>query len=200
MNASQLLYESIKPIVQNLFPDEKILEIGLWKESYYRVMIKVGDGVDFFIVDVSKNDIIYKEGDWIQVAGQYIKVRRGGKEGLIDVEECLNPRKYIWHQVIPCSYSRIIDFLDVNGLIRVIIDDRWGIIDRFNQIVVSIEYNHLSPIYPLVDGRYRVIARKDIDEPEFNLYISKNYFVEVGNYDVARLTGDVIQTIQVNKD
>ena len=66
---------------------------------------------------------------------------------------------------------------------------------RVNRIIVPFEYAHLSPIFPLVDGRYHIIARKDSDQPEFNLFLSDNYSIDIGDQDVPRLTGEVICSI-----
>lgn len=182
-------------LVQAMLPNEEIIEIETWKLNYLRIMMKAGQGVNYLIVDAGSKLVAYPKGDIIQSAGAFLKVIRDGKEGLIDVVDHFNPKSYTWHEIIPCDYSKIIDYLDYRGLIRVIKDGNWGVIDRFNRIIVPFEYAHLSPIVPLVDGRYHIIARKDSDQPEFNLFLSDNYSIDIGDQDVPRLTGEVICSI-----
>ena len=182
-------------LVQPLIPDEQhIIEIETWKLSYCRVKVRTETGISFFIVDLESKSIIYNEGDHILIAGSFLKFKRDGKEGLLDVEKHYTRQpSYIWREIIPCAYSRIIDDLDCNGMVRAIQDDgKWGIIDRFNRVIVPFDYCHISPIYPLIDGRYRIIVRKSQVEPEFNLFIAQDYSLEEGDTDVPILTGEVI--------
>lgn len=183
-------------LVQSILPNEEIVEIATWKCDYLRVMVKAGQGVDFIIVDAGTKTVAYPKGDWIQTSGSLLKVTRNGKQGLIDVVvDHFNPRSYTWHEIIPCAYSEIIDCLGYTGLIRVIKEGKWGIVDRFNRTIVPFKYAHLSPVYPLVDGRYRIIAREDLNQPEFNLFLANNYSIERGNQDVPKLKGNVICSI-----
>lgn len=188
-------YDSVFSIVQPLVPDElQVIEIETWKHFYCRVKAKTGTSVTFFMVDLESKSIIYNEGDHIQVAGSYLKLKRNGKEGLIDVEKHYTPHlSYIWRVIIPCAYSRIVDVLDGKGLVRVIKDDgKWGIIDRFNRVIVPFDYYHISPLYPSTNGKYHIIVRKAEVEPEYNMFIAPDYSLEKGNTDVPILTGEVL--------
>ena len=181
--------------VQRIVPEGKVIEIETWKYNYCRVLLMVEQRVNSYIVDIVSNQIVFC-GD-AMIAGSFLKIYNEGKEGLIDVQEHYNPHCYSLHQIIPCNYTKIIDDFDDVGLIRVVTDDKWGIIDGFNKTIIPIEYAHLSPIYPLIDGRYRVIAKKYPNEPEFNIYIKKNYLIDKGDWDVPLLTGEIIHTTRV---
>lgn len=181
--------------VSSILPNEIILEIEFWRDNFYRVMVKSGDSVSFCIIDLVYK-IIALKGYGVQTAGHYLKLINKG-EGLLEpILTSVNPPHYQWNTVIPCDYSRIVDYLDGTGLIRVIKDSQWGIIDRFNNTVVPIKYSHLSPIYPLVDGRYKVIATK-AGEPEFNLFINKSYTLQKGDQDVPILRGLIVDSIEI---
>ena len=120
-----------------------------------------------------------------------------GGEGLIAPRVTCSPAiKYEWEVIIPCDYSRIVDIFNAHGLVRVIKEGKWGVIDASNNIIIPIEYNHLSPIYPLENGQYKVIARKNAGESEFNLFIRKNYTVTTGDGNVPRLRGPVILSLK----
>lgn len=186
---------NIWEIVQSIIPNEIIKEIESSNYGLYRVMVKSGGGIDFYMIDIH-NNIVALKGLWVQTHGSHLKLRDNGKEGLISLRQIGIPvTRYECDVIIPCDYSRIIDCLDMHGLVRVIKDGKWGIIDQFNQIVVPIEYVHLSPIYPLEDGQYKVIARRSAGEYEFNLLIKKNYSIRIGNNDVPKLRGNVILTL-----
>lgn len=186
--------QTVWDAVSGMLPNRIILEIEFWRGDFYRVMVESGDGVSFFIIDLAYR-IIALEGYRIQTAGYYLKLINKG-EGLIEpFLKSVRPPLYQWRTIIPCDYSQIVDHLDGAGLIRVIKDNKWGIIDGFNNTVVPLEYNHLSPIYPLVDGRYKVIATKT-GEPEHNLYINKSYTIQEGNHDVPVLQGLITDSFE----
>ena len=185
------LWDKVKQII----PNEVILDIESWKSDFYRVKVKYGQRINYYIIDLFHKVIALKDY-WVTAHGNHLKYRQNGKEGLISpVSQDFPITQYYWDVIIPCDYSSIIDYLDEHGLIRVINNNKWGIIDAFNNIVVPIEYSHLSPIYPLVNGQYRVIALKNPGEAEFNLLINKKYSIEKGDNDVPLLKGHVIHTL-----
>lgn len=188
---------TIWDIATSIIKDHPIVRIELWKESFYRVIVRVGDGIDFYIIDINRH-IIALYGYWVEAHGNHLKLRQNG-EGLIrPIEKGFPVTGYEWEVIIPCDYSSIIDYLDEKGLIRVIKNGKCGIINEFNNVVVPIEYTHLSPIYPLNDGSYRVIARKSDNEQEYNLIIRKGYSLEKGNNDVPILRGQIIERFTKN--
>ena len=180
--------------VSGILPDKSILEIEFWKGDFFRVMVDSDNGVSVYIIDLAYK-IIALKGYWVQTAGHYLKLLNDG-EGLIEpILTSVKPPHYQWKTVIPCDYSQIVDYLDGTGLVRVIKEGKWGIIDVFNNIIIPIEYNHLSPIYPLENGQYKVMARKNAGEAELNLFIKKNHTVTTGDGNVPNLRGPVILTI-----
>ena len=180
--------------VSGILPNKIILEIEFWKGDFFRVMVDSDNGVSVYIIDLAYK-VIALEGYWVQTAGHYLKLKND-REGLIEpILTSVKPAHYQWKTVIPCDYSQIVDYLDGTGLIRVIKEGKWGIIDAFNNIIIPIKYNHLSPIYPLENGQYKVIARKNAGESEFNLFIKNNYAVTTGDGNVPRLRGPVFLTI-----
>lgn len=181
--------------VSGILPNKIILEIEFWKGDFFRVMVDSDNGVSVYIIDLAYK-VIALEGYWVQTAGLYLKLINNG-EGLLEpILTSVNPPHYQWKTVIPCEYSQIVDYLDGTGLIRVIKEGKWGVIDALNNIIIPIEYNHLSPIYPLENGQFKVIARKNAGESEFNLFIRKNYTVTTGDGNVPRLIGPVILSLK----
>lgn len=182
--------------IQQIIPNETIKEIIDWR-NLFRVMFKSDERINFYMIDVD-NKIIALKDFWVSPHGAHLKLRDNG-EGLISPRAIGIPvSKYEWDIIIPCEYSHIIDYLDEHGLVRVIKNGKWGIVDQFNNIVVPIEYNHLSPIYPLANGLYKVIAQKNPGEAEYNLFIKRIYSIEKGNYNVPLLRGNDVLSFNSN--
>lgn len=198
----ETISREIWDLAKSILPNEIIYEIGHWRDGLYRVMVDSEKGYDpnhisfdCYIIDIH-NKVIALEGYYVIPHGAYLKIMDGG-EGLISPRVTCSPAiKYEWEVIIPCDYSRIVDIFNAHGLVRVIKEGKWGVIDASNNIIIPIEYNHLSPIYPLENGQYKVIARKNAGESEFNLFIRKNYTVTTGDGNVPRLRGPVILSLK----
>lgn len=155
---------------------QEVASLNLLRSSY-RPSIKK-EGEKYGVIDKNGRWLLPAEYDEIKREYSYFLLTRDGKKGLLAKDSTF---------LIPTQYQDI-KYYSYEKFIKVKKDEKWGVINSQNKIVIPLQYERIENLgqnlIKIYDGKYWKLINYDGEEINGQEYSSVNFLSNMNNRDL----------------